>query len=134
VLEAVGVRRPSPGNASVIGVDVVDVERLRSALQRSPGLEERLFNSAERAYCFSHPDPVVHFAGTLAAKEAVIKALRLGSLAAWARRVEITRDEGGVPSAAVASEAHSIAVSISHDGPVAVAVALAAEGPRNPSS
>jgi holo-[acyl-carrier protein] synthase len=113
----------------VIGVDVVDVERLRAALHRSPGLEQRLFTPAERAYCVSHPDPVVHFAGTLAAKEAVIKALSLGSLAAWARRIEITRAADGAPSATVAAVPQSTAVSISHDGPVAVAVALATGEP-----
>ncbi len=109
----------------VIGIDVVDVERLRSALQRSPRLEARLFTQPERTYCTSRRDPAVHFAGTLAAKEAVIKALGLGSLAAWARRIEITRSAEGLPSAAVADASTQTTLSISHDGPVAVAVALA---------
>jgi holo-[acyl-carrier protein] synthase len=107
----------------MVGVDVVDIGRLRAALLRTPTLERRLFTVAERTYCRGAPDPVIHFAGTLAAKEAVIKALRLGSLAAWAGRVEIARDAGGAPQARVGDRA--IEVSISHDGPVAVAIALA---------
>ena len=110
----------------MIGVDVVDVARFRSTLERSPALEERLFTKAERIYCRSRRHPEVHLAGTLAAKEAVIKALRLGPLVAWGPRIEVLRDGGGAPCArvAVAPEAGSIQLSISHDGGIAVAVAL----------
>jgi holo-[acyl-carrier protein] synthase len=107
----------------VIGVDVVDVARLEAALGRSPGLKSRLFTAAELAHCRSGRDPAVRMAGTLAAKEAVIKALRLGPLPAWSRRIEIRRAPDGAPRAFVGGR--EIAVSISHDGPVAVAVALA---------
>lgn len=112
----------------MVGIDVVDIERLRGALRRSPQLEERLFTKQERLYCKAAKDPLVHLAGTLAAKEAVIKALKLGSLVAWARRIEIGRDDDGAPSACVhkGRETLTIGVSIAHDGPVAVAVALAA--------
>jgi holo-[acyl-carrier protein] synthase len=111
----------------VVGVDVVDVARFSAALARTPGMERRLFTSAERDYCRASRRPDVHLAGTLAAKEAVIKALRLGSLAAWAARVEIRRAPDGAPYARVGGR--SVAVSISHDGPVAVAVALAPGDP-----
>lgn len=107
----------------MIGVDVVDVARLERALERAPGLEARLFTPAERAYCGATHNRAQRLAGTLAAKEAVIKALRLGSLAAWVQRIEVRRDADGVPMAVV--DDTEIAVSISHDGPVAVAVALA---------
>jgi holo-[acyl-carrier protein] synthase len=112
----------------MIGVDVVDIERLRAKLASTPRLAERLFTESERAYCSKGADPVVHFAGTLAAKEAVIKALDLGPLNAWARRIEILRDDSGAPRARVSrGEAEEVVrVSISHDGGVAVAVALRA--------
>jgi holo-[acyl-carrier protein] synthase len=111
----------------MLGIDVVDVERLRAALERTPALEARLFTKKERVYCRAGRRPEVRFAGTLAAKEAVIKALRLGSLVAWAGCIEIERAETGVPSAFVidSSSKRVVEVSISHDGPVAVAVALA---------
>ncbi|MBA2426617.1 MAG: holo-ACP synthase [Actinobacteria bacterium] len=110
----------------MLGVDVVDIERLRKTFERFPQLEDRLFNDEERAYCRSFPDPIERFAGTLAAKEAVIKALRLGPLVAWAQRIEISRAEGGEPTARVRGGGadREVNVSISHDGPVAVAVAL----------
>jgi holo-[acyl-carrier protein] synthase len=107
----------------VLGIDVVSIERLRQLLESSPGLEPRLFTPAERAHCRAQADSTQSFAGTLAAKEAVIKALRLGPLVAWARRVEITRDDSGAPRARVGD--HEVQVSISHDAGVAVAAALA---------
>ena len=111
----------------MIGIDVVDVERLRSAMERSPRLEDRLFTKDERSYCHAAADPARSFAGTLAAKEAVIKALRLGPLVAWSSRIDIVRMPQGVPHASV-RDGHlsnrEIPISISHDGGVAVAVAL----------
>jgi holo-[acyl-carrier protein] synthase len=114
----------------MLGVDVVDIERLRAVLRRTPMVEQRLFTSAERAYFTSKPDPVVHMAGTLAAKEAVMKALSLGGLQAWARRIEVTRETDGAPSVRVEGREAGppISVSISHDAGVAVAVALRLPG------
>ena len=110
----------------MLGVDVVGVERLRVALERSPGLEARLFTEQERSYCRGHRDRAVSFAGTLAAKEAVIKACRLGPLAAWARRIEIERAPSGVPYARISLEGaqQEVEVSISHDAGIAVAIAM----------
>jgi fatty acid synthase subunit alpha len=94
-------------------------------MARSSGLANRLFTDKERFYCHSKSDSATRYAGTLAAKEAVMKALGVKSLPAWARRIEIVRDESGAPSARVAGvETGTMFISISHDGGVAVAVAL----------
>jgi holo-[acyl-carrier protein] synthase len=108
----------------MLGIDLVSISRLSAALSRSPGLEGRLFSTTERSYCRSKPEPVRHFAGTLAAKEAVIKAARLGQLVAWVRRIEITRDATGVPLVSVDGRDAALTVSISHDADTAVAVAM----------
>jgi holo-[acyl-carrier protein] synthase len=108
----------------MIGIDLVSIGRLRSVLERSPALEERVFSGAERSYCRSMPEPVRHLAGTLAAKEAVIKAARLGRLVVWARRIEIARDADGVPAASIDGQPAPMSVSISHDGDMAVAAAI----------
>jgi holo-[acyl-carrier protein] synthase len=109
----------------MIGIDVVDIERLRTMLDKVPRLEARLFNDSERAYCEGRGDRVRHLAGTLAAKEAVMKALGVGSLPAWARRIEITRHTSGAPLVKIAGrERERVAVSITHDGGVAAAAAF----------
>lgn len=110
----------------MIGIDAVDIERLRVVMDRSKRTQARLFTRAERNYCEGRGDPVRHYAGTLAAKEAVIKAAGLGSLAAWGRRIEVRRDSQGAPEVRVRGIRHSrFDLSISHDGSVAVAVAVA---------
>jgi phosphopantetheine--protein transferase-like protein len=109
----------------MIGADVVDIERLRDAFERCPELVTRLFTDAETVYCRCKPDPTTSFAGTLAAKEAVMKAAGMGSLPAWARRIEVTRAESGAPWVSVDGACMSdYVVSISHDGGVAFAVVV----------
>jgi holo-[acyl-carrier protein] synthase len=112
----------------MVGIDVVSISRFEEMLRRSPALDERLCSRSELHYCYSKPQPGRHLAGTVAAKEAVIKAARLGPLVAWARRIEIGRDAEGVPSVAIDGIPAAIAVSISHDGDVAAAIALMSPG------
>ncbi|HYY44033.1 MAG TPA: holo-ACP synthase [Actinomycetota bacterium] len=109
----------------MLGIDVVDIERLRGALARNARLKERLFTKEEIAYCEARRDPLPHFAARLAAKEAVMKALGLRSLPAWAGRIEIVNLPSGRPAgrAQLTEGVREVEVSISHDGPVAVAVA-----------
>ena len=109
-----------------VGIDITSVSRFRAVLARFPAAEERFFSRTERHHCRSHPDPVIHFAGTFAAKEAVVKALGLGPIRAWARKIEITRDGSGAPTARVldAGLEEPVTLSISHDADVAVAIAI----------
>lgn len=62
-----------------IGIDVVEVARIASAIQRhgEPFLA-KLFTAGERAYCESRKNPAMHYAARFAAKEAVSKALGTG--------------------------------------------------------
>ena len=112
----------------MIGIDIVDVARLGKALARSPGLERRMFTQRELDRCNAKGHRVRSLAGTLAAKEAVIKALGLGPLAASARRIEVLNLPTGAPVATVDGTTR-VPVTISHDGPVAAAVALSVDLP-----
>ncbi len=106
-----------------VGVDIVDVERFRALLVRSPRFADRFFTPDELSYCERAADPAVRLAGTFAAKEAVMKAVGLTPAVAWTRRIEIVRESSGTPHAIVRDR--SIAVSISHDGAFAAAIAAA---------
>jgi holo-[acyl-carrier protein] synthase len=81
-----------------VGVDLIEIERIRRALERYPGFRERCFTEAERAYCDSRPNPAQHYAARFAGKEAVGKALGFGVARAFAwKEVEITgRPKPGV--------------------------------------
>ena len=71
-----------------IGVDLIEIERVRRALDRYPGFKDRCFTKDEQAYCDSRANPAQHYAARFAAKEAVGKALGSGVLFTW-RDVEI---------------------------------------------
>lgn len=106
----------------MIGIDVVDVERFRKTIARSPRLVDRFFTAAEIAYTQRYEDPVIRLAGTFAAKEAVMKAAGKVPAAAFAARIEIVRSDDGAPKAVF--DETTIPISISHDGGVAAAVAF----------
>jgi holo-[acyl-carrier protein] synthase len=73
-----------------VGVDLIEIERVRRALERYPRFRERCFTHAEIAYCDSRPNPAQSYAGRFAGKEAVGKALGFGVARAFAwREIEI---------------------------------------------
>ena len=61
-----------------LGVDIVEIARVRRILERTPSFRERVFSEEERAYCDAAANPEVHYATRFAAKEAVVKALGTG--------------------------------------------------------
>jgi holo-[acyl-carrier protein] synthase len=72
-----------------VGVDLIEIERVRRALERhGDGFRTRCFTPDEVAYCESKPNPAQHYAGRFAAKEAVGKALGSGVLFTW-KEIEI---------------------------------------------
>jgi phosphopantetheinyl transferase (holo-ACP synthase) len=72
-----------------VGVDLIEIERIRRALARhGEGFKRRCFTAAEIAYCDAKPNPPQHYAGRFAAKEAVGKALGSGVYFTW-REIEV---------------------------------------------
>jgi len=127
------VTTTSPGSIGV-GTDLVEVERLRAALARRPGLRERLFTADEWAYADRHRDPLTHLAARFAAKESVMKALGRGMDTMSFAEIEVVHDVHGAPSvrlhgraAAAAAEAgvDSWLLSLTHTSSLAQAVAVA---------
>lgn len=122
-----------------IGVDVVDVERMQFALQRTPRIRQRLFTEAEIAYCEKFRFAERHYAGRWAAKEAVCKALGCG-LIQW-NGVEVLRRPRRAPSVRifgkiekfadyVGVKQEEISISITHSELSAVAVAVIRRNPQ----
>ncbi len=74
-----------------IGVDAVDVGRLRTVMARRAGLADRLFTDGERRYARRAADPVPRMATRFAAKEAAMKALGVGIGAVRFDEVEVVR-------------------------------------------
>jgi holo-[acyl-carrier protein] synthase len=117
-----------------LGVDVVDIERFRTLMQRTPTMRERLFPAVELQHVATLADPVPSLAVRFAAREAVMKAMGLGLGAFGFHDVWVDRATSGAPSLTVTGRAAEHAaergierwfVSLSHHGPVAVAVVVA---------
>lgn len=81
-----------------IGTDLVDVERFRAALDRTPTIVDRLFTTGEQAYASARRDPAEHLAVRFAAKEATLKAMGLGLGGVPFREIEVVRASSGEPS------------------------------------
>jgi holo-[acyl-carrier protein] synthase len=115
-----------------LGVDLIEIERVRRALERHPGFRERCFTEAERAYCDSRPNPPQHYAARFAGKEAVGKALGFGVARAFAwQDVEISgrpkpavRLSGRVADWARRNEAGELDLSMTHSRELAAAVCV----------
>jgi holo-[acyl-carrier protein] synthase len=87
------------GSIVGVGVDVVEVARLREAMERQEGrFAGKIFTDAEIAYCRARKHPFEHFAARFAAKEAVAKALQTGwsGVFQW-KDVEVMNDPSGAP-------------------------------------
>jgi holo-[acyl-carrier protein] synthase len=97
-----------------IGVDDVDVDRMRTSLERTPTLADRLFTEGERAYASSAAPSMAaqRYAARFAAKEAVLKALGAGLGACGFHDIEVVRDaESGAPSLALHGAAAELAAT-----------------------
>lgn len=118
-----------------IGIDAVDINRFRRALERTPGFRARVFTSDELESVGSKLDPAPSLAARFAAREATMKALGVGLGAFDLHDVSIVGKASGEPQLHVTGRARDLAatkgivhwyVSLSHTAQVAVAVVVAA--------
>lgn len=93
-----------------IGIDIIEVYRIRETLERTQRFAARVFTERERAYCEAKGVTAAQsYAARFAAKEAFLKALRTG----WRGRItwhdiEIVSNEAGVPNLEIRGEARKI--------------------------
>ena len=116
-----------------VGVDLIEIARIRRALERHPGFRERCFTAAEQAYCDSRPNPAESYAGRFAGKEAVGKALGCGVRFTW-KEIEIVgrpkpavRLSGRTKAWAERVRAGEIDLSMTHSQELAAAICLVAD-------
>ena len=112
-----------------IGIDLLEIERMEQALERRPGLAQRLFTDGERAYAARRARPGQHLAARFCAKEAVAKALRLES---WnPHDIEVVGEgaqTGVALHGALGELAVQVEISMTHSRATAGAVAMVRSG------
>ncbi len=115
-----------------MGNDLVQLSEFRASFNEL--FKQKVFTTAEQAYCEQFSDPLLRYAATWAAKEAVYKAIKQWEPAVpmgW-KTIEITRQRiGGKPEAVLHKHPgkFTLSLSISHDGDYAWAIALAGRTP-----
>lgn len=113
----------------MVGLDLLEIDRLERALARWPALAERLFTQGELDYAAARQRPARHLAARFCAKEAVAKAL---GLRGWAfRDVEVVATSGapevrlsGAAAARAAELGARPVVSLTHTRDMAGAAAV----------
>ena len=121
----------------LIGIDIIEIERVKSAVERTPRFLERVFTSEEVDYCLKKANPYPSLAVRFAAKEALRKLHP--ALAAGVRfhDMEVLREDDGRPRVLLHGEAErrcqaagirDIAISLSHSRDQAVATVIANKG------
>ena len=109
-----------------VGIDIVEVDRIRKALLR-PNFSRRILTELEEIYCSTSTGfSALKVAGRWAAKEAVIKAL---GISLRMQDIEILNDPLGQPHVSIHdskfdSKRLKIFVSITHERGHAAAVAV----------
>lgn len=104
-----------------IGVDIVDIDRIKSALSKN-GFREKVFTEKEINYCESKFNKYESYAVRFAAKEALAKALRKGFRDISFKDIEVLNDEYGAPHISYLN--YNIKLSLSHESKVAIAMVL----------
>ncbi len=111
-----------------IGIDIIEVERVKKITKKNPKFLDRIFTSREVSYCLKKRNKYQHLAARFAAKEAFFKAI--GRRINW-KDVELFNLPSGKPQLEIKSkerfsfvETH---VSISHLKEYAVAMVIIEE-------
>ena len=109
-----------------VGMDITSVTRVAALLARRPRFTDRFFTEIEVRDCAGQAE---RFASRWAAKEAVRKLAGSSGIAmpAW-RDIEVVLSASGAPIARVRGWRDTVAISLSHDGDLASAVAMAVGG------
>ena len=126
---------PTPVIVST-GVDLVDVARIEALVEREGNrFLERIYSSAERAYCMKRGRPAEALGSRFAAKEAVMKCLGTGwSDGVTFTQIEVLREETGAVGIRMTGRAAEVAaelgirrvhLSLSHTAEQAIAMAVA---------
>ena len=123
------------------GIDIVAVDRIQRIVSGigTSEVPADWFTSKELSHgSVDDPHNATHFAGQIAAKEAIVKAMGTGLIGnmTWPE-IEVLREESGAPRVTLSGAVWEIAaargigawfVSISHCDEYAVASAIAVEG------
>ncbi|WP_084281012.1 holo-ACP synthase [Alkaliphilus transvaalensis] len=124
-----------------IGIDIIEIERIKEAIEKKGKFLQRFFTEAEIEIFIAKNNKPSTIAGFFAAKEAVVKALGTGFRDMKWKDIEVAQDHLGKPYIKLHNNSRNIAyskgieeimISISHSRFNAVAQAIAIGNQEKP--
>lgn len=116
----------TPAQKFSAGNDIVFIPDFEKSFTES--FKNKVYTANEIAYCDQFENPLLRYASTWAAKEAVYKAVKqIDPSALGPKKIEILRDKPvGRPTVIIHRDSakFDVALSISHDGDYAWAIAF----------
>ncbi len=118
------------------GIDIIAISRMREILSNSgrDAFVAKVYTAGERERAEAHAEPVVYFAKTFAAKEAIFKTLGIDwDSGVQFKEIDIQDGKCGEPIAVLSGrfaeivaerKAARVLVSLSYDGDYAIAMAV----------
>lgn len=81
-----------------IGVDIVDIDRIKQRIEAGTGFRDLVFSEEEITYCQAKANPYESYAARFAAKEAFLKAVGCGiDFSIDLKEIRIANNEIGKP-------------------------------------
>ena len=116
------------------GIDIIEVHRIQTVMERDLGFREKIFTEGEIAYCEKMKNKYQNYAARFSAKEAFLKAIGTG----WRfgirfADIDVYHDEFGKPLIRLTGKAEELAlrdgitkihVSLSHLKEMATAIVI----------
>lgn len=125
------------GGFFLIGVDIVDIDRIEMSVKRTPRFLQRVFTPQEIEYCFKKSNPYPSLAVRFAAKEAVRKVDPIFSSGIRFHDIEVVPRDKGRPGIILSGQAifkaeergiKELHISLSHAQKQGIAVVIAEKG------
>ena len=120
-----------------IGIDIVDIDRLKKVVERTPHFLERIYSQQELDYCFKKHNPYPSLAARFASKEAFRKLDNSLTRGVRFHDVEVVIADGGRPElvlhAGALDKAKELGISLwdlslTHSQEQAIAAVIANRG------
>ncbi|MGI6487175.1 MAG: holo-ACP synthase [Syntrophothermaceae bacterium] len=118
----------------LVGVDIIEIDRIKKAVNRNPRFCKRIYTDKERDYCAAQANPYPSLAARFAAKEAFRKLSPQLTSRIKFKDLEVDTITGGKPVLNLYGQARKnaesvglkeIDISLSHSRQQAVAVVVA---------
>ncbi len=118
----------------LVGIDIIDIERIKAAVERTPRFLYRIFTKQELEYCFSKSDPYPSLAVRFAAREAVRKLDPVFTSGVLFQDIEVFTHGDGRPELKLHGAAleksrqegiSKLTISLSHSKTQAIAAVIA---------